>query len=55
MRMLDCTAENPVNIRPLRGLKLVQPLPLESSLEAAVLDSPAYQRYSERRSREGHG
>ncbi len=45
----------PVREAQTLAMELLLQKALESSLEGAVLDSPAYQRYSERRSREGHG
>ncbi len=53
----DSSAAGSLPIREAQTLamELLLQKALERSLEATVLDSPAYQRYAERRHREGHG
>ena len=43
----------PVRESQTLAMELLMQKALEGGLEAAILDSPAYRRYSERRSRDG--
>jgi hypothetical protein len=51
----ETRSETPLPVREAQTLamELLMRQALESGLETTILDSPAYRRYTERRSREG--